>query len=106
MRLDRPADCFGDEAHFFAGLVKRPCEIHVLGKGSRSPSSLREERRRAIDAEAAGGDERLLVVLLDLLVEGERKEILDISPTLPDGAHISRNDEAAGCANLRPVEGG
>src|SRR5207247_7074500 len=50
---------------------------------------------RAVHREAARGDERLAVVLLQLLVEGEGEQVLDVAPPLPHAAHALRQHEPA-----------
>ena len=102
--LDRVAHRLGHEAHRVASLIQAPRQVHVLGHRAIGPTALLPQDGRAVHREAARGDERLAVVLLQPLVEGEGEQVLDVAPPLPHAAHALRQHEPARRRDLRSLE--
>src|SRR2546425_12708956 len=87
-----------------ACLVQAPGQIYILGEGSARPAVVRPEDVGPIHRATARGDERLPVVLLQLLVVGEREQILDVAPPLPHAPHTLRKYETTRRRDGRMVE--
>src|SRR5437773_11918918 len=87
-----------------APLVQAPGQVHVFGEGSVGPAVVRPEDVAAIHRETARRDERLTVVLLQLLVVGEREQILDVAPPFPHAPYPPLEHETAFRSDARFVE--
>ena len=95
VRLDRVTHGVRHEAHLVPRLIQAPREIHVFGERAIRPAALRPQNGRPVHREAAGGDQRLPVILLHALVVGECEQVLHIAPTLPHAADALGQHEAA-----------
>src|SRR5439155_491999 len=77
-----------------------------FSEGAVRPPPLSPEALRPVHRESSGGDERLAVVVLYLLVVSEREQVFDVAPPLPQAAHPLRQHESARRRDGRTVERG
>ena len=110
MRLNGIADRFFSETHIEAFEIDRPGQVHVFANGALVPATHFFEDAGAIRGEAARGDERAAVVVLNRLEESKGVQIFEVSAAFPERANVARDDHATdagdgGRAHLIDVRG-
>src|SRR3989442_593161 len=79
-----------------ARLVQAPGQVHVFSEGAVGPTPLGPEDLRPVHREAPRGDERLPVVVLQLLVVGKCEQVYYGKPLISSGCFSMYRTEILG----------